>query len=133
MTAEEKSFIRNEMANNGLRQELDTLRKQSWFKSDMANWKKRTLGDIGTDREQWPNFYKAIDQAWKGSVNRAFAKMEASREETGQKVIELNKAKANIKAGNYNLNKPLTAEEFAPFDESGADQVYQELINYSRQ
>lgn len=133
MTAEEKSYIRNEMANNGLRQELDTLRKQSWFKADVANWKKRNVGDIGTDRQQWPNFYQAIDDAWKGSVTRAFAKMEVTREETGQKVIELNKAKANIKAGNYNLDKPMTAEEFAPFDEAGATQVYQELINYSRQ
>lgn len=133
MTAEEKSYIRNEMANNGLRQELDTLRKQSWFKADMAKWKARSIGDIGTDRTQWPNFYQAIDDTWKGSITRAFAKMEATREETGQKVIELNKAKANIKAGNYNLKKPMTAEEFAPFDEAGATKVYDELIQFSRQ
>lgn len=132
LTAEEKSFIRNEMANNGLRQELDALRKQSWFKADMTNWKNRSIGDIGTDRTQWPRFYTAIDDVWQSSRNRAFAKMETVKQETGQKVIELNKSKANINAGNYNLNKPMTAEEFAPYDEAGSNQVYQELIKYSR-
>lgn len=58
--------------------------------------------------------------------------METVKQETGQKVIELNKSKANINAGNYNLNKPMTAEEFAPYDEAGSNQVYQELIKYSR-
>ncbi|MFZ9751308.1 MAG: hypothetical protein ACO3CN_04320, partial [Candidatus Nanopelagicales bacterium] len=133
MTAEEKSYIRKQMANNGLRQQLDELRKQSWFKADIERWKKRTIGDIGTDRDQRPNFYNAIDDIWQSSRKRAFDQMEATREETGQKVINLNKTGANINAGNYNLDKPLTAEEFTPFDESGANQVYQDLIKFSRQ
>jgi hypothetical protein len=58
--------------------------------------------------------------------------METLRQDTGQKVVELNKAKANINVGNYNLNKPLTSEEFAPYDKQGTQQVYQDLINFSK-
>lgn len=132
MTAEEKNFIRTEMSRNGLYQELDTLRKQAWFKADIARWKKRTIGDIGDDTNFWPDSYKEVDRIWKSSRERAFTKMETIRAETGQKVVDLNKAKYNINAGNYNLNKPLTAEEFAPYDKEGTQQVYQDLINFSK-
>jgi hypothetical protein len=132
MTAEEKNFIRTEMSRNGLYQELDALRKQAWFKADIARWKKRTIGDIGDDTNFWPDSYKEVDRIWKSSRERAFTKMETIRAETGQKVVDLNKAKYNVNAGNYNLNKPLTAEEFTPYDKEGTQQVYQDLINFSK-
>jgi hypothetical protein len=132
LSGEEKSYIRNEMARNGLRQQLDELRKLSWFKQDIANWKVRNTGDIGTDRAQWPNFYTEIQKIWESSRNRAFDKMEAEKIETGQKVVQLRKAQANIKAGQYDLSKPMTAEDFSSVDEAGATEVYNQLINFGK-
>jgi hypothetical protein len=130
LSGEEKSYIRNEMSRNGLRQQLDELRKLSWFKQDMANWKARSIGDIGTDRNQWPRFYTEIQDIWESSRNRAFDKMEAEKIETGQKVIKLRQAQANIKAGQYDLSKPMTAEDFSSADEAGATEVYNQLIKF---
>jgi hypothetical protein len=130
LSAEEKNYVRTEMSRNGLRQELDKLRKAAWFKQDMANWKKRSIGDIGTDRQQWPKFYLAIQDAWENSRQRAFDKLELENIETGIKAMELRKAKSQIKAGQYDLNKPLTAEEFSGSDVQGANEVYNELIKF---
>jgi hypothetical protein len=130
LDGEEKSYIRNEMARNGLRQQLDELRKLSWFKQDIANWKARSIGDIGTDRNQWPRFYTAIQDIWESSRNRAFDKMEAEKIETGKKVIKLRQAQSNIKAGQYDLSNPLSAKDFSSADEAGINQVYNELINF---
>jgi len=132
LSGEEKSYIRTEMSRNGLRQQLDELRKLSWFKQDMANWKARSIGDIGTDRNQWPRFYTAIQETWESSRNRAFDKMEAEKIETGEKVIKLRKAQTNIKAGQYDLSKPMTAEDFSSADEAGATEVYNQLINFGK-
>ena len=130
LDGEEKSYIRNEMSRNGLRQQLDELRKLSWFKQDIANWKARSIGDIGTDRNQWPRFYTAIQDVWESSRNRAFDKMEAEKIATGQKVIKLRQAQSNIKAGQYDLSNPLSAKDFSSADEAGINQVYNELINF---
>lgn len=130
LSGDEKSYIRTEMSRNGLRQQLDDLRKLDWFKRDLNNWKKRSIGDIGTDRTQWPRFYTAIQEVWESSRTRAFDKMEAERIETGQKAIELRKAQTNIQAGQYDLSKPLTAEDLSTADEAGATQVYNELIKF---
>jgi hypothetical protein len=132
LSGEEKSYIRTEMSRNGLRQQLDELRKLSWFKQDMANWKARSIGDIGTDRNQWPRFYTAIQETWESSRNRAFDKMEAEKIETGEKVIKLRKAQTNIKAGQYDLSKPMSAEDFSSADEAGATEVYNQLINFGK-
>ena len=132
LSGEEKSYIRTEMSRNGLRQQLDELRKLSWFKQDMANWKARSIGDIGTDRNQWPRFYTAIQETWESSRNRAFDKMEAEKIETGEKVIKLRKAQTNIKAGQYDLSRPMTAEDFSSADEAGATEVYNQLINFGK-
>lgn len=132
LSGEEKSYIRTEMSRNGLRQELDDLRKLSWFKQDVANWKARYTGDIGTDRNQWPRFYTAIQDIWESSRNRAFDKMEAEKIETGQKVVKLRKAQTNIRAGQYDLSKPMTAEDFSSADEAGATEVYNQLINFGK-
>jgi hypothetical protein len=132
LSGEEKSYIRNEMSRNGLRKELDDLRKLSWFKQDIANWKVRNTGDIGTDRAQWPNFYTEIQKIWESSRNRAFDKMEAEKIETGEKVVKLRKAQTNIKAGQYDLSKPMTAEDFSSADEAGATEVYNQLINFGK-
>ena len=130
LSGDEKSYIRTEMSRNGLRQQLDELRKLDWFKRDLANWKKRSIGDIGTDRTQWPRFYTEIQDIWESSRTRAFDRMEAERIETGQKAIELRKAQTNIQAGQYDLSKPLTAEDLSTADEAGATQVYNELIKF---
>jgi hypothetical protein len=132
LSGEEKSFIRTEMSRNGLRQELDALRKLDWFKQDMKNWQKRSIGDIGTDRTQWPRFYTAIQDIWESSRTRAFDKMEATLIESGQKAITIRKAKSNIGSGNYDLSKPMTAEDFSSADVEGATQVYNELINFAK-
>ncbi len=130
LSGEEKSYIRNEMSRNGLRQQLDELRKLSWFKQDIAKWKARSIGDIGTDRNLWPRFYTEIQDIWESSRNRAFDKMEAEKIETGEKVIKLRKAQTNIKAGQYDLSKPMTAEDFSSADEAGATEVYNQLIKF---
>lgn len=131
LSGDEKSYIRNEMSRNGLRQQLDELRKLDWFKRDLANWKKRSIGDIGTDRNQWPRFYTEIQNIWESSRTRAFNRMEAENIETGQKAIELRKAQTNIQAGQYDLSKPLTAEDLSTADEAGATQVYNELMKFA--
>lgn len=131
LSGDEKSYIRNEMSRNGLRQQLDELRKLDWFKRDLANWKKRSIGDIGTDRNQWPRFYTAIQDVWENSRTRAFNRMEAENIETGQKALELRKAQTNIQAGQYDLSKPLTAEDLSTADEAGATQVYNELMKFA--
>jgi hypothetical protein len=119
------------MSRNGLRQRLDELRKLDWFKRDLANWKKRSIGDIGTDRTQWPRFYTALQEVWESSRTRAFNKMESEKIETGQKALELRKAQTNIQAGQYDLSKPLTAEDLSTADEAGATQVYNELMKFA--
>ncbi len=133
MTAEQKYFIRNAMAKNGLRQELDSLRKQSWFKEDLKNWQNRSIGDIGTDRAQWPRFYAAIDEIWQQKRKLAFQQMEANVEEVGLAEQGIRKAKYQIQRGQYNLSKPLTAEQLSPTDEAENTRIYNELINYGQQ
>jgi cell division protein YceG involved in septum cleavage len=58
--------------------------------------------------------------------------MEAEKIETGQKVVQLRKAQTNIKAGQYDLSKPMTAEDFSSADETGATEVYNQLINFGK-
>ena len=130
LSGEEKSYIRTEMSQNGLRPQLDELRKLEWFKRDLANWKKRSIGDIGTDRRQWPEFYREIQKIWESSRTRAFDKMEAERIETGQKLIKVRQGQANIQSGQYDLTKPRSAEDFSTADEAGAAQVYNELMKF---
>jgi hypothetical protein len=130
LSGDEKSYIRMEMSQNGLRPQLDELRKLDWFKRDLANWKQRSIGDIGTDRRQWPRFYTAIQDIWESSRTRAFDKMESEKIETGQKLIKVRQAQSNIGAGQYDLSKPLSAEDFSTADEAGATQVYNELIKF---
>ena len=130
LSGEEKSYIRTEMSQNGLRPQLDELRKLDWFKRDLANWKKRSIGDIGTDRRQWPRFYTEIQDIWESSRTRAFDKMEAEKIETGQKLIRVRQGQANVQAGQYDLTKPLSDEGFSTADEAGATQVYNELMKF---
>ena len=130
LSGDEKSYIRMEMSQNGLRPQLDELRKLDWFKRDLANWKKRSIGDIGTDRRQWPRFYTAIQDIWESSRSRAFDKMESEKIETGQKLIRVRQGQANVQAGQYDLTKPLSAEDFSSADEAGATQVYNELMKF---
>jgi hypothetical protein len=130
LSGDEKSYIRMEMSQNGLRPQLDELRKLDWFKRDLANWKKRSIGDIGTDRRQWPRFYTEIQDIWESSRTRAFDKMESEKIETGQKLIRVRQGQANVQAGQYDLSKPLSAEDFSSADEAGATQVYNELMKF---
>jgi hypothetical protein len=134
LSGEEKSYIRKEMSQNGLRPQLDELRKLDWYKQDVKNWQKRTLGDIGTDRTQWPRFYTAIQDIWESSRTRAFDKMEATKIESGQKATTVRKSSANIQAGNYDLNKPMTADEFSLAEPTGGSSTtdYTDLINFAR-
>jgi cell division protein YceG involved in septum cleavage len=56
--------------------------------------------------------------------------MEVEKIATGQKVIKLRQAQANIKAGQYDLSNPMTAEDFSSADEAGATEVYNQLIKF---
>jgi cell division protein YceG involved in septum cleavage len=56
--------------------------------------------------------------------------MEAEKIETGQKLIQVRQAQSNIGAGQYDLSKPLSVEDFSTADEAGATQVYNELIKF---
>ena len=131
LTAEQKHYIRSTMAKNGLRQQLDELRKMPWFKEDLKNWQNRTIGDIGTDRTQWPRFYTAIDEIWQRSRQNAFKQMEANVQAVGEAEQGIRKAKTQIKRGQYDLTKPVSTEPPAA-DQAEADRVYNDLIRFSQ-
>jgi hypothetical protein len=130
LSGEEKSFIRAEMARNGLKKDLDELRKRDWFKADMKNWQNRSLGDIGTDRKQWPAFYTAIDDIWQDSRKRAFMVMEEQNIESGQKAMAIRKSQARIQARQYQQDQPMSAEDFGSADIEGANEVYNNLLKF---
>ena len=56
--------------------------------------------------------------------------MESEKIETGQKLIRVRQGQANVQAGQYDLTKPLSAEDFSSADEAGATQVYNELMKF---
>ena len=132
LTSTQKYYIRNAMATNGLRQQLDDLRKLPWFKEDLKNWQNRSIGDIGTDRTQWPRFYAAIDDIWQQSRKTAFAQMEAQVEEVGAAETEIRKGKYQIQRGRYDLSNPISADDASAVDQTEENRVYNDLIRFSQ-
>ena len=128
LNAEQKAFIREAMFKNGLRKELDDLRKLSWVKEDLDNWKNRNLGGMSDVVQSRPRSADAVQQIWDSAKQRAFAQLELNKElGYGQASQDIRKAKYQLEQGNYNLNQ---TREFGTTDTTGSRQVYDEIINF---
>ena len=128
LLAEQKAFIRKAMFDNGLRKELDDLRKLQWVKDDLENWKNRNLGKMSDVVQVRPQSADAVQEIWDSAKQRAFAQLEMNKElGFGQASQEIRKTKYQTEQGNYNPSQP---REFGTTDTTGSRKVYDEIINF---
>jgi hypothetical protein len=127
LTAEEKQFIRKEMYRNGLRRELDNLRKLDWVKTDLKNWKERKSGAMSEFVKDAPRVYDDVSRIWQDSRKRAFEKLELENTVVADQNRKIRAAQYQAEQGNYNLDQP---KDFSNADVEGMNKVYQDIMNF---
>jgi hypothetical protein len=127
LTAEEKRFIRKEMYRNGLRRELDNLRKLDWVKTDLKKWKEDRSGAMSEFVRDAPRVYDEVSLIWQDSRKRAFDKLELENTVVADQNRKIRAAQYQAEQGNYNLDQP---KDFGTADVEGMNKVYQEIINF---
>ena len=127
LTAEEKQFIRKEMYRNGLRRELDNLRKLDWVKTDLKKWKEDRSGAMSEFVRDAPRVYDEVSLIWQDSRKRAFEKLELENTVVADQNRKIRAAQYQAEQGNYNLDQP---KDFSTADVEGMNKVYQEIINF---
>jgi hypothetical protein len=127
LTAEEKQFIRQEMFNNGLRRDIDNLRKLDWVKEDLAKWKNRNKGAMSDYTRDTPVTNDEVKRIWNDSRKRAFAKLELEYGIVAEQNRKIRAAQYQTEQGNYNLEQP---KDFSTTDVEGLNKVYQDIMNF---
>lgn len=127
LTAEEKQFIRQEMFNNGLRRDIDNLRKLDWVKEDLAKWKNRNKGAMSDYTRDTPITNDEVKRIWNDSRKRAFAKLELEYGIVSEQNRKIRAAQYQAEQGNYNLEQP---KDFSTTDVEGLNKVYQDIMNF---
>lgn len=127
LTAEEKQFIRQEMFNNGLRRDIDNLRKLDWVKEDLAKWKNRNKGAMSDYTRDTPITNDEVKRIWNDSRKRAFAKLELEYGIVAEQNRKIRAAQYQTEQGNYNLEQP---KDFSTTDVEGLNKVYQDIMNF---
>lgn len=127
MTAQWKHDIRMEMSKNGLREELDALRKQAWYKEDVKAWGNREIVD--NDIKQTPRYYQEIQRIWQSSKQRAFDKLEGTKADYANAVFTNRKERENIGMGAYS---PKQQQQQKQATQPQPQQDYSELLKFAK-
>ena len=127
MTAEQKQFIRKEMYRNGLRRDIDSLRKLDWVKEDLAKWKNRNKGALSDYTRDTPLVNDEVKKIWDDSKRRAFEKLELEDAVIAEQNRKIRAAQYQAGQGNYSPDQP---KDFSTTDTEGLNRVYQDIMNF---
>jgi hypothetical protein len=127
MTAEQKQFIRKEMYRNGLRRDIDNLRKLDWVKEDLTKWKNRNKGAMSDYTRDTPLVNDEVKKLWDDSKRRAFAKLELEDAVIAEQNRKIRAAQYQTQQGNYSPDQP---KDFSTADVEGLNRVYQDIMNF---
>jgi hypothetical protein len=128
MKAQWKYDIRMEMSKNGLREELDALRKQSWYKEDVKKWGNREIVD--SKPKQTPRYYKEIQDIWQSSRDRAYDKLEGNNAAYAEAVFKERKEGQNIDMGAYSASQQQQRTQEPPTQQP--EQDFSEILKYAK-
>jgi len=106
LTAEQRSALNKGMADSGLRNKLDKLRKQDWFKKDVAAWKDKGFKWSGEDNR--PRHYQAVQRLINDARRTTFAKMQRTDPGFAEMVREARKTSVQYRRGVYDEVNTLT-------------------------
>ena len=128
MKAQWKHDIRLEMSKNGLREELDALRKQSWYKEDVKNWGNREIVD--SNPKQTPRYYQEIQRIWQSSRDRAYDKLEGNNAAYAEAVFKERQESQNIDMGAYSASQQQQRTQEQPAQQP--EQDFSEILKYAK-
>jgi hypothetical protein len=106
LNAEQRAALNKGMADSGVYQKLDRLRKQEWFKKDVAKWKNQ--GFKWSSEENRPRHYTAVNQIVNSARSTAFAKMQRTDPGFAQTVRDARKGAVRARRGVYGEVTDLT-------------------------
>ena len=106
LTAEQRSALNKGMAESGMYQKLDKLRKQDWFKKDVAAWKAK--GFKWSTEENRPRHYQAVQRIINDARRTTFSKMQRTDPGFAEMVREARRTTVQYRRGVYDEVQTLT-------------------------
>jgi hypothetical protein len=108
LTANQRAALARNMAASGVYDKLDRLRKQDWFKKDVADWKAK--GFKWSSDENRPRHYQAVQRIINDARRSAFNYMMRDPTDPGfaQLVRDARKQKVQYRRGVYQQVEQLT-------------------------
>jgi hypothetical protein len=108
LTAAQRTALAKNMAQSGVYDKLERLRKQDWFKKDVADWKAK--GFKWSSDENRPRHYQAVQRIVNDARRSAFNYMMRDTTDPGfaQLVRDARKQKVQYRRGVYQEVETLT-------------------------
>ena len=106
LTGEQRRMLSQEMYGNGVRQRLERLMNQDWFKEDLANWKARGLNFSTEDNR--PRHYQAVQRIINQSKESAFRAMQSKDPGFANMVMKARQEQVKSRRGIYTEVTDLT-------------------------
>lgn len=110
LDAEQRSYVQKQMHEAGLRQRLEDLMRQAWFREDMKAWKGRPFDPQG-DPTTRPRFYNMIDDAFRDSRAIAMARLEDTNDKFGEAIRKQRIRTAETRLGSYGTDSGQAQDE----------------------
>ena len=106
LTAEQRQTLSKEMYDSGVRQRLESLMNQDWFKESVADWKGRGLS-FSTESNR-PRHYQAVQRLITSAKETSFRKMQRADPNFADMVRKEQKQKVQFRRGVYDDVNSLT-------------------------
>ena len=106
LDAQQRSDLSRGMAESGVYQKLDKLRKMDWFKEDLANWQAK--GFKWSTDENRPRHYQAVQRIVNDARRVTFAQMQRTDPGFAELVRKARQSKVQSRRGVYTEVEQLT-------------------------
>jgi hypothetical protein len=106
LTADQRRNLSKTMFESGVRQRLERLIQQDWFKEDVANWKSRGLSFSSESNR--PRHYQAVQRIINQSKESAFRQMERTDPGFGELIRKARQETVKSRRGVYDQTINLT-------------------------
>ena len=106
LNAQQRSYLSRGMAESGVYQKLDKLRKMDWFKEDLANWQAK--GFKWSTDENRPRHYQAVQRIVNDARRVTFAQMQRTDPGFAELVRKARQSKVQSRRGVYTEVEQLT-------------------------
>jgi hypothetical protein len=106
LNAQQRADLARGMAESGVYQKLDKLRKMDWFKEDLANWQAR--GFKWSTDENRPRHYQAVQRIVNDARRVTFAQMQRTDPGFAELVRKARKSTVQSRRGVYTEVEQLT-------------------------